>query len=193
MPNFKNTQFIKSCLSLDDRPLPHRQEVVFLGRSNVGKSSLLNNLTSQHQLAKVSSKPGKTIFLNYFDVDQSFYLVDAPGYGYSSKGTRDYPRFATMMESYLTENEYLKLIILLVDARHPFSDDDQHMINFLSAHHVAYLIVNTKYDKLNQKEKAALSKRLNENNIDEQNVFFTTLNFDKQLEKLRWRIIASIS
>ena len=104
MIDFSRVQFIKSAPTIKQRPGEVLPELVFIGRSNVGKSSLINALTNQ-KIAKVSSKPGKTILLNYFNVDYKFYLVEAPDYGYTASGTRHLDNVATMMESYFNVND----------------------------------------------------------------------------------------
>ena len=105
--------------------MPHKPmaEILLVGRSNVGKSSLINCLCSNKHMAKVSAKPGKTKYLNYFNVDNNFYLVDAPGYGYTASGTRHDDNFGSMMENYF-ENPNLKGVIFLVDSRHKPTRDD---------------------------------------------------------------------
>ncbi len=159
MIDFSRVTFVKSAPTIKDRPGATLPEIVFVGRSNVGKSSLINALTG-HAVAKVSSKPGKTILLNYYNVDDAFYLVDAPGYGYTISGTRHVEDFADMMEDYLTGNQSLKGIVFLLDARRAPSSDDQTFLQFLKETGLPYLLVYTKVDKVNQKESAAFKKAL---------------------------------
>ena len=105
MINFLNATFIKSCPNRDERPQGQKPEVLIVGRSNVGKSSLINALTQRKKLAFTSSKPGHTRLLNYYDIDGQFYLVDAPGYGYAKGGIDLDKLFAEMMESYFADNK----------------------------------------------------------------------------------------
>ena len=179
MINFSNTKFVKSAPSLKEAPQGQFPEVLLVGRSNVGKSSLINALCNKKALAFTSSKPGHTRLLNYYNVDDKLYLVDAPGYGYA-KGGLDLDRlFASMMESYFDNNNELKLVLILLDARRELSEDDQEIINFVKESNVSYFIVVTKYDKVNQKEKATLNKRLANEGFDKEQIFYTSsLNND---------------
>ena len=179
MINFNNVTFVKSCPTRKEKPQVVKSEVLIVGKSNVGKSSLINALTNKKKMAFTSSKPGHTRLLNYYDIDNAFYIVDAPGYGYA-KGGLDLDRlFATMMESYFDNNKELKLVLILLDARRELSADDQEIINFVRDSEVSYFIVVTKFDKVNQKEKAALNKRLANEGFSKEQVFYTSsLNND---------------
>jgi len=179
MINFANASFIKSCPSRKEKPQDLKPEVLIVGKSNVGKSSLINALCGKKKLAFTSSKPGHTRLLNYYNIDDKFYLVDAPGYGYA-KGGLDLDRlFASMMESYFDHNTELKLVLILIDARRELSADDQEIISFIKESHVPFYLVITKLDKVNQKEKAALNKHLKSEGYLGENVFYTSsLNND---------------
>ena len=174
MINFTNVNFIKSCPNRKEKPQDLKPEVLIVGKSNVGKSSLINALCARKRLAFTSSKPGHTRLLNYYDVDNRFYLVDAPGYGYA-KGGLDLDRlFASMMESYFDNNKELKLVLILLDARRDISADDQEIIDFVKDSGYLFFVVITKTDKVNQKEKAALNKRLKEQSFKAECVFYTS-------------------
>lgn len=136
------------------RPEASLPEVAFSGRSNVGKSSLLNKLVRRKALARVSQTPGKTREINFFRVNDAFYLVDLPGYGYArvSKTMRD--RWRQIIERYLRTSPTLRGIVQLVDARHPPTPDDLRMLDFLSEIELPTLVVLTKIDKLRAKERA---------------------------------------
>jgi GTP-binding protein len=136
------------------RPEVSLPEVAFSGRSNVGKSSLLNKLVRRKALARVSQTPGKTREINFFRVNDAFYLVDLPGYGYArvSKTMRD--RWRQIIERYLRTSRTLRGIVQLVDARHPPTPDDLRMLDFLSEIELPTLVVLTKIDKLRVKERA---------------------------------------
>ena len=179
MINFNNVTFVKSCPTRKEKPQVQKSEVLIVGKSNVGKSSLINALCNKKKMAFTSSKPGHTRLLNYYDIDGAFYMVDAPGYGYA-KGGLDLDRlFANMMESYFDNNNELKLVLILLDARRELSVDDQEIIDFVKESNVSYFIVVTKYDKVNQKEKAALNKRLAVEGFDKEQIFYTSsLNND---------------
>jgi GTP-binding protein len=160
MLNFTNAEFILSAPRVEQKPALRLPEVIFVGKSNVGKSSLINALTGRKSLAYTSSKPGFTKLLNYYMIDKSFYLVDAPGYGYAAKGRRDYKEFAEMMEGYFNENKDLRHVFMLVDSRHEPSEDDKIFLEYILHQQVSYTLVITKVDKLNQSGMAAINKNL---------------------------------
>ena len=184
MINFKNSTFIKSTPSVKERPLDQLPEVLIVGKSNVGKSSLINSLCQRKGLAFTSSKPGHTRLLNYYNIDNKFFLVDAPGYGFA-KGGIDLDRlFGEMMEEYFVNNQYLKLVLLLIDSRREFSENDLEILNYLIENQIPYFIVITKTDKINQKGRSELNKRLKALGVME-NIYYTSSLEQKTLEKLR--------
>lgn len=172
MINFRKVEFIKSATSYLDKPTKDLPEVLFVGKSNVGKSSLINALCDNKNLAFTSSKPGFTKLLNYFEVDNTFYLVDAPGYGYTISGSRHLDSFAKMMESYF-KNPRLKGVVFIIDSRHKLSKDDEDFYHFLNDNDVPFILVASKVDKLNQSEKVALKRNIKD--IDE-NLEFVSLS-----------------
>ena len=185
MINFLNATFIKSCPNRNEKPQAQKPEVLIVGRSNVGKSSLINALTQKKKLAFTSSKPGHTRLLNYFDIDNKFYLVDAPGYGYA-KGGVDLDRlFAEMMSSYFDNNADLKLVLILLDARRELSTDDLEIIDYVKENNIPFALVITKYDKVNQKEKSALNKYLKEMGLVNEQVFYTSILKNDSLSLLK--------
>ena len=190
--NFSNVTFVKSAPSINEAPQGMFPEVLLVGKSNVGKSSLINALTNKKKLAFTSSKPGHTRLLNYYDIDNRFYLVDAPGYGYA-KGGVDLDRlFAEMMESYFADNNELKLTLVLIDARRDFTSDDLEIINYAKENSLPFSLVITKIDKVNQKEKAALNKRIKENAIASEAVFYTSILKNDSLNLLKKGIEKSL-
>ena len=146
-----NVEFVYSAglssqLRPDDRP-----DVVFSGRSNVGKSSLINKLCNRKSLARVSSKPGKTATINFFD-GGSYNLVDLPGYGYAKVSKVEKLRWAELVEGYFAAGRKIALVVQIVDMRHKPSADDMDMIRFLYDSGVPFIVVATKSDKLNKTE-----------------------------------------
>ena len=192
MINFANVNFVKSCPNRKEKPQETKPEVLVVGKSNVGKSSLINALCDKKRLAFTSSKPGHTRLLNYYDIDKKFYIVDAPGYGYA-KGGIDLDRlFAEMMDSYFSNNRELKLVLVLLDARREISNDDQEIIDYIKESGFPYFIVITKIDKVNQKEKAALNKRLKAQEFAPECVFYTSSLDNEGLNSLKKGIEKSL-
>jgi GTP-binding protein len=136
------------------RPESDLPEIAFSGRSNVGKSSLLNTLVRRKSLARVSGTPGKTREINFFRINDAFHLVDLPGYGYArvSKAARN--AWRPLIEGYLRSSEQLRGVVQLIDARHPPSDDDLRMMDFLASMAVPTIVVATKIDKLSRTERS---------------------------------------
>jgi len=134
-------------------PLP---QIAFSGRSNVGKSSLINTLLNRKSLARVSSAPGKTITINYYSVDNKFFLVDLPGYGYAKRTYEDKLRWSKLVDGYFTSNpdfDKLKLVAQLIDSRIGPTNDDLDMLHWMNESGTPYMIVLTKADKLNKTEQ----------------------------------------
>ena len=192
MINYTNATFVKSCPNRKEKPQDLKPEVLIVGKSNVGKSSLINALCAKKKLAFTSSKPGHTRLLNYYNIDNKFYLVDAPGYGYAKTGIDLDRLFASMMESYFDNNYELKLVLILLDARREVSRDDQEIIDFVRDSNYPYAVVITKIDKVNQKEKAALNKRLKEQKFAPECVFYTSSLDNEGLNQLKKGIEKSL-
>lgn len=185
MINFKNSTFIKSLTNVKEKPSGQLPEVLIVGKSNVGKSSLINALTGRNRLAFTSSKPGHTKLLNYYNIDNRFFLVDAPGYGYA-KGGVDLDRlFGEMMESYFVDNHELKLVLLLLDSRREMNQNDMEILDYVRNENISYFLVVTKLDKVNQSEKAKLNKHLKEMNIPNEYIFYTSVNQTRSLDNLK--------
>lgn len=128
-------------------------EFMLLGRSNVGKSSFINTLVNRKNIARTSSVPGKTQTLNFYKVNDEFYLVDAPGYGYAAVNKEQQKKFGLMIEEYLQKRQQLRRIFLLIDFRHKPTEDDLLMYNFLKYYNVPVTIVATKADKVSSSKK----------------------------------------
>lgn len=159
MINFTKAKFVKSAPTYAEKPEKNLKEIVFVGKSNVGKSSLINALVKNKSLAYTSSKPGYTKLLNYFEIDEKFYLVDAPGYGYTASGGKLLDSFSKMMETYF-DNPTLAGVVFIVDSRHKLSKDDIAFYDFIKDKNLPFILIASKYDKLNQSEKAAIKKHI---------------------------------
>lgn len=129
-------------------PTDNKPEFLLVGRSNVGKSSFINSIIERRNYARTSSKPGKTQTLNFYNVNNDFYLVDVPGYGYASVSKERQQKFGMMIEEYLTNRENLKEVFLLIDFRHKPTNDDLLMYNFLKYYDLSVTIILTKVDKI---------------------------------------------
>lgn len=149
--NYNTAKFEKSYGLSTQLPPGNIPEIAFAGRSNVGKSSLLNKLFNRKSLARVSSVPGKTITINFYDVDGKKF-VDLPGYGYAKLSKSEKERFGELMEGYFQQGRNIKLVVQLVDMRHKPSADDYRMIDFMQQMNIPFIIVMTKSDKLKVKE-----------------------------------------
>lgn len=186
MPNFNKADFILSAPRVEQKPELILPEVIFVGKSNVGKSTLINALVGRKNLAHTSSKPGFTKLLNYYRIDDTFYLVDAPGYGYSAKGRRDYVEFAAMMEGYFENNPQLKHVFLLVDSRHEPSSDDVTFLEYILHQGVDYTLIVTKVDKLNQSGMAAINKNIKAKfGFMPRNIMYVSSDSGKNIVELR--------
>ncbi len=155
-------EFLKSGTNKSHFPTSGEPEFLFLGRSNVGKSSFINTLVNRKNYARTSSTPGKTQTINFYLVNDEFYLVDAPGYGYAQVDREKQQKFGMMIEEYLINRENLKRVFLLVDYRHKPTEDDELMFNFLKYYNLDVTIVATKYDKVKQKDRDKVDKALEE-------------------------------
>ena len=149
--NFNKAEFDKSFGISQQLPPSDKPEITFAGRSNVGKSSLLNKLFNRKNLARVSSVPGKTVTINFYDVDNQRF-VDLPGYGYAKISKQERDRFGVLMEGYFQSGRMINLVVQLIDMRHKPTADDYSMISFLEQMEIPFIVVLTKADKLKKKE-----------------------------------------
>lgn len=159
-------EFVKSAVRPDQFPAGDLPEIAFLGRSNVGKSSLLNCLTGKDELAFTSSKPGCTQVINFYRVEDTFHFVDLPGYGFARVPAHMKAHWKQLIERYLLDRDSLDLCFLVLDARRGWMDHDLELRNWLEFHNRRYLVIATKTDKLKtqkeqQRGKAALSGQTN--------------------------------
>tara|TARA_A100001015_G_scaffold307307_1_gene402967 strand:- start:1426 stop:2034 length:609 start_codon:yes stop_codon:yes gene_type:complete len=144
----KSAQFIVSNTEVEKCPSEKRPEFAFIGRSNVGKSSLINALCNQKKIAKTSSRPGKTQLINHFLINEQWYLVDLPGYGYAKVSKVQKKKFQSYIESYFRKRTQLLLTFVLLDIRHPAQPIDLEFIAWLGRHEIPFYLVFTKADKL---------------------------------------------
>ena len=150
-------EFLKSGTNKSHMLDGNKPEFLFCGRSNVGKSSFINGLCNRKNLARTSSKPGKTITLNMFEINEKLIFVDVPGYGYAIRSKAQIEQFGRMIEEYIKTRQELKLAFLLVDIRHAPTDDDKTMFEFLKYYGIKTVIIATKYDKITRNQ---LSKQI---------------------------------
>lgn len=151
--NYNNVQFEKSFGTAEQLEASDLPEICFCGRSNVGKSSLINRVLGRKSIARVSSKPGKTVTVNFYRVD-NIRLVDLPGYGYAKVPFSEKSRWAELMEAYFQSGRNIKMAFQLIDMRHPATEFDISMLDFMSQMGIPYTVVLTKSDKLNKTETA---------------------------------------
>lgn len=153
---FDKVKYEASYGTTQQLPKSDHIEIAFAGRSNVGKSSMLNKILNRKNLARVSSVPGKTVTVNFFDCD-GIKLVDLPGYGYAKVNYNEKKRWADLMEGYFTSERNIRLVVQLTDMRHPVTKDDLDMMRFMQSAGYDFIVVMTKSDKLNKTER---NKRL---------------------------------
>jgi GTP-binding protein len=147
-----SARFVKSATQPDDFPRDQRPEIAFCGRSNIGKSSLLNTLTNTQRLARTSSSPGRTQTINFFLIDDRIYFVDLPGYGYAKVPKVVKEKWGGMIEGYLRDRQQLKLALMLIDSRMPPMDSDMMMKEWLDHHRIPNAVVLTKIDKISRNQ-----------------------------------------
>lgn len=155
--NFNKAEFNSAFGISSQLPISDVPEIAFAGRSNVGKSSLLNKLFNRKNLARVSSVPGKTVTINFYNVDGNRF-IDLPGYGYAKISKQERDRFGELMEGYFQSGRQIELVVQLIDMRHPPSKDDFNMISFMEQMNIPFIVVLTKADKLKKKEFESRSK-----------------------------------
>jgi GTP-binding protein len=152
--NFTDVRFLTSVFDLRQLPAPDMPEIAFAGRSNVGKSSLINRLIKRKSLVKTSGKPGKTQSLNFFQIDDSIYLVDLPGYGYARVSRKMQDSWQALITGYLESRDNLKCVVVIVDLRHTMKVADLQLVDWLRSNGVPFLLVYTKADKLSANQRS---------------------------------------
>lgn len=158
--NINSVEFRGSFVHTTQCPQDNLPEILISGRSNVGKSSFINSILNRKNIAHISGKPGKTQTLNFYHVNENFYLVDVPGYGYAAVSKTEKEKFGEMIEEYLLNRPNLRLVILLVDFRHKPSKDDLLMYNFLKSYAIPCLIIGTKQDKIPKTQQPKHEKEI---------------------------------
>lgn len=168
----KNVKFVTSVADSRKMLIDDKFQVAFVGRSNVGKSSLINMLLKHNKLAKTSSTPGRTRLINYFQANDDVYFVDLPGYGYAKASKREVDGWQSMIEPYLIENEQLKCVCMLVDSRYEPTVQDKQMLKFLNYYQIPFIIIATKCDKFGKSQvKPQMVKIANFLGVGKDNVF----------------------
>ena len=151
-PNLHNVEFLRSAVKESDFPFDSLPQIVFAGKSNVGKSSVINKLLNRKNFARVSAQPGKTIHINYFTIDKQLYFVDLPGYGYARVSKAEQQRWGALMETYFAHPELMTLGVMIVDARHKPTADDCTMAQWFKDTGRPMVVVANKLDKLKKSE-----------------------------------------
>ena len=192
--NPNNIEFLISAVQKEQYPNTGLKEVAMAGRSNVGKSSFINAITGRKNIARISSKPGKTVTLNFYNADDQFVFVDVPGYGYAKQSKKEREKWAEMIENYFIHRETLEACLQIIDLRHPPTDDDILMYDFLKQLDIKTIIVATKSDKISksrlQKHVSIIRKELELEDEDVIIPFSSTekYNVDKVLHAIEERL-----
>ena len=158
--NLKNANFVLSSVTPATFIRDGKPQIAFAGRSNVGKSSVINKLLDRKNFARVGSAPGKTVHINYFDIDEKLYFVDLPGYGFAKVSKQTRSLWQKLIESYLTNNDHLCCVVVIIDARHEITELDLTMLQWLNKHRIPPIVIATKADKLSSNK---LNNQLNRN------------------------------
>lgn len=188
-----DAKFIKSALKPEGYPRDRRPEIAFTGRSNVGKSTLLNTLVGRKDLAKTSGTPGKTQTINFFEINAQFYFVDLPGYGFAKVPKALKESWNRTMAAYLREREPLRLAVALVDARHEPAEHDAHMLELLEEAQKPTVIVATKFDKLKPGERKQSLDRIRKTlELDADAVVVPFSSVTRQGVRELWKIIGGV-
>ena len=157
---FKQLEFLKSAYTAEQLDKSSKPEIIFCGRSNVGKSSLINTLLNRKRFAKTSSTPGKTRSINYYLIDEKYKLVDLPGYGWAKTSIAEREKWAKLVESYLRNSISVELAFHLIDSRHKPTELDDKLNALLKESSIPYIMILNKIDKLNQSQLALAKKRI---------------------------------
>lgn len=193
MITIKNSEFMTSAVKKDQYPESGYPEVAFVGRSNVGKSTIINSLTNRKKLAKVSNTPGRTRLVNFFMIDNTCSLVDLPGYGYAKISKSEKLAWGKIIEEYLMNRPDLKKVVLLVDARHKPTEDDVLMIEYLRHYSIEVIVVATKLDKLKRNDIKKSENIIRETlGLSDERILFYSALTKENLQKVIDEIFSGI-
>lgn len=182
-----------SAVSQAQYPVTQLPEIALAGRSNVGKSSFINKLIGRKSLVRTSAKPGKTRTLNFYTINDAFYFVDVPGYGYAKVSKSEREQWGTMMEEYFETRETLRLVVLIIDSRHPPTKDDLQMVEYLSYIELPLLIVATKLDKVKRSQRVKQLKTIESAFSDYENINIIPFSAETGENKDKiWSVIESL-
>lgn len=188
--NVHNAEIVISAVSPKQYPESQLPEIALAGRSNVGKSSFINTLINRKNLARTSGKPGKTQTLNFYLIEDALHFVDVPGYGYAKVSKTERAKWGKMIETYITQREQLRAVVSLIDLRHPPTQDDIQMYEFLKYYDLPVIIVATKADKIPRgkwnKHESVIKKALN---FDKQDDFIIFSSETKEGKEAAWTAI----
>jgi GTP-binding protein len=180
-----DAKFISSFASFERLPTDGKPEIAFIGRSNVGKSSLINAITERKNLAKTSSTPGKTQLLNYFSINGDYYLVDMPGYGYAKTSKEKRMDWAKLTDEYFRKRKSLRAVGVLVDSRHSELESDVMVVEWLAEQEIPFFLVLTKTDKPTQSEVSQHERLLRQNVVPALGIFKTSSEKGRGIRELR--------
>ena len=167
-----NPEFVLSAYSYEDYPRHDKPEIAFAGSSNVGKSSLINMLVRRNKLARTSSTPGRTQTINFYNIDNKFYFVDLPGYGFARVPQKVKEEWGELINDYLYHRDNLKGLVMIVDSRHKPTDDDEMMLEWIRASELPFIVAATKADKLSNNKKNKQKKLIKDKlNLTEEDNF----------------------
>ena len=186
----KNVKYILSAPNKKYWLADDKKEICIVGRSNVGKSTFINKITNNKNMAKTSKTPGLTKYLNFFDVDNKFLLVDTPGYGYAKASIQKDESFAKMMDEYLSSRKNLVCVIMIIDSKIGFSNDDLLLLELIKHYHLNLQLICSKFDKTNQSQRHFLKKQIQE--VCNEQIFKNTIyysSFDKNVDNIIQRIL----
>ncbi len=160
--NYNKSEFLCSYFDAKQLSLERKPEVVFVGRSNAGKSSMINKLVNRKKFAYTSSKPGKTAAINYFSVDNKIYIVDLPGYGFAQRSKTERKSWGSLIETYFDLGRDMRLVVLLIDIRHGPTADDEMMYDYLMSKTVPFCVAATKSDKVSKTAASEMVQKISE-------------------------------